>query len=58
VSEKDKVIESNDKLTSLQVDLTSFESIEKVIAELPKTINAYVHAAMYFDMKASFDQEL
>lgn len=58
VVEKDRVIENNDKLTSLQVDLTSFESIEKVIAELPKTINAYVHAAMYFDMKASFDQEL
>jgi hypothetical protein len=52
------VIENVERLVSLLVDLTSFESIEQVIAKLPKTLNAYVHATMYFDMKPAFDQEL
>jgi len=57
-TEKSKVIKNKKGLTSLLVDLTSFESIEKVISKLPKTLDAYVHATMYFDMKTTFDQEL
>jgi NAD(P)-dependent dehydrogenase (short-subunit alcohol dehydrogenase family) len=57
-AEKDKVVDGIEGILPLLVDLTSSQSIEQAMSKLPKELNAYVHATMYFDMKVGFDQEL
>jgi 3-oxoacyl-[acyl-carrier protein] reductase len=48
----------NKDLVSLSVDLTSVQSINEMLTKLPNTLDAYVHATMYYGMNATFEQEL
>lgn len=57
-ADKNKLIKNNKKMTSLPVDMTSYESIKEVVSQLPRKLDAYVHATMYFQMDSSFNQKL
>lgn len=57
-SDKDITVLKEKGLTSLPVDMTSHMSIKKALSKLPPKLDAYIHANMYFDMNATFDQKI